>query len=64
MQASNSLLGVDGFLELPPEHVGKGWWHGVPDLPVLALDVARKTVAVREALCTQANVIRRFRKGI
>ena len=52
MQAAGSALGIDGFLELPPERVGKRRRHGIPDLPVLALDVAREPVAVREALHT------------
>jgi len=50
--ASGSALGVDGFLELPPERVGKRRQHGIADLPVLALDVAGEPVAVREALHT------------
>ena len=38
------------MLELPPERVGEGRRHRVPDLPVLALDVASEMVAIRDAL--------------
>lgn len=45
-------LRIDGFLQLPPERKGKRGWHSVANLPVLALNGARKLVAVRKALQT------------
>lgn len=57
-QARRSALGIDGFLELRPERVGERRRHGVADLPVLALDVTRETVAVREALHTQTICVK------
>ena len=43
-------LVVNGFLQLPPERIGKRRGHSIANLPVLVLDVARKLVAVRKAL--------------
>jgi hypothetical protein len=47
---SHSRLGIHSLLELPPKSIGKGWWYSIPNLPVFALDVASKAVAIREAL--------------
>jgi hypothetical protein len=43
-------LAVNGFLQLPPERIGKRRGHSIANLPVLVLDVARKLIAVRKAL--------------
>jgi hypothetical protein len=44
-----ACLSADGLLEVHPRSLGKGRRYSIPDLPMLALDVASETVAIGKA---------------